>query len=46
MINSDDIPLVDTLDKIPEYLSQVVDDLISQLDRSVMLQVRDIPRFS
>ncbi|KAF8203066.1 asparagine synthase-domain-containing protein [Pholiota molesta] len=46
MITSDNIPLVDTLDKIPEYLSRAVDDLISQLDRSVMLQVRDIPRFS
>ncbi|KIK04283.1 hypothetical protein K443DRAFT_93427 [Laccaria amethystina LaAM-08-1] len=31
---------------IPSYLSQVVDDLIDQLNRSVLLRIRNIPRIS
>ncbi|KAF9480031.1 hypothetical protein BDN70DRAFT_912901 [Pholiota conissans] len=42
----DDIPPAESLDHIPMHISQAVDDLISNLDRSVMLQVRDIPRVS
>ncbi|RDB28658.1 Asparagine synthetase domain-containing protein 1 [Hypsizygus marmoreus] len=37
---------VTSLDLVPEYLVQAVDDLIYHLDRSVMLRVRDIPQLS
>jgi len=40
----DDPPKVQDLDTIPLHLTAAVDELISQLDRSVMLRVRDIPR--
>ncbi|TBU35062.1 asparagine synthase-domain-containing protein [Dichomitus squalens] len=40
----DDPPRPQSLDDIPPHLSTAVDDLISQLERSVMLRVRDIPR--
>ncbi|KAE9410848.1 hypothetical protein BT96DRAFT_983532 [Gymnopus androsaceus JB14] len=40
-----DTPLPDdSLDVIPDWLQESVDGLISVLDRSVMLKVRDIPR--
>ncbi|KAF8973774.1 asparagine synthase-domain-containing protein [Flammula alnicola] len=42
----DDVPLVESLDNIPEHLSQALNDFIFHLDKSVMLQVRDIPRSS
>jgi len=35
--------MLDSLDRIPDHLLQAVDDLIVNLDLSVMLQVRDIP---
>ncbi|KAI1797708.1 asparagine synthase-domain-containing protein [Ganoderma leucocontextum] len=40
----DDPPQVQTLDDIPPHLSTAVDDLIAQLDRSVMLRICSIPR--
>ncbi|KAJ7783520.1 asparagine synthase-domain-containing protein [Mycena maculata] len=39
----DDWPLITGLES-PDYLIQVVDELINQLDRSVELRVRDIPQ--
>ena len=39
----DDLPMLESLDHIPDHLSQAVDDLIVNLDMSVMLQVRGIP---
>ncbi|TFK87953.1 hypothetical protein K466DRAFT_521683 [Polyporus arcularius HHB13444] len=38
-----DPPKVEVLDRIPPHLTVAVDELIAQLDRSVMLRVRDIP---
>lgn len=38
--------VVNTLETIPEYLEDAVGDLISHLDKSVELRVRDIPRNS
>jgi hypothetical protein len=35
--------MLESLDHIPDHLLQAVDDLIANLDLSVMLQVRDIP---
>ncbi|KAF9073720.1 asparagine synthase-domain-containing protein [Rhodocollybia butyracea] len=45
-IPPDNLPLPpgDSLDVIRDWLQGPVDELISQLDRSVMLQVRDIPQ--
>ncbi len=40
----DDPPKVESLHLIPLHLAAPVDALIAQLDRSVMLHVRDIPR--
>lgn len=40
----DDAPLLKSLDDIPDYLVEPVDGLISQLNRSVMLQIRDIAK--
>ncbi|KAH9846065.1 asparagine synthase-domain-containing protein [Lenzites betulinus] len=40
----DDPPKVKSLDCIPPHLTLPVDDLITELDRSVMLQVQNIPR--
>lgn len=40
----DDPPKVQSLDDIPPHLEAPVDSLIAELDRSVMFQVRDIPR--
>ncbi|KAI9057153.1 hypothetical protein FKP32DRAFT_1638527 [Trametes sanguinea] len=40
----DDPPKVTNLDCIPPHLTSAVDDLIAELDRSVMLRVRNIPR--
>ncbi|KZT74799.1 hypothetical protein DAEQUDRAFT_659957 [Daedalea quercina L-15889] len=39
----DDPPRVQDLETIPPHLSAAVDDLIAQLDRSVMLRIRNIP---
>ncbi|KAL7285665.1 hypothetical protein ACG7TL_000770 [Trametes sanguinea] len=39
-----DPPKVTSLDCIPPHLTSAVDDLIAELDRSVMLRVRNIPR--
>ncbi|KDQ30586.1 hypothetical protein PLEOSDRAFT_49338 [Pleurotus ostreatus PC15] len=39
----DDFPKLTTLDVIPPHLSQAVDDLINQLNRSTRLRVLDIP---
>jgi hypothetical protein len=44
MLPPHDLAQVETLDQIPTFFAQAVDDLISHLDRSVMLQVQDIPR--
>ncbi|KAL4268062.1 Asparagine synthetase domain-containing protein [Pleurotus pulmonarius] len=43
VLPSDDFPELASLDVIPPHLSQAVDDLIYQLDRSTRLRVRDIP---
>ncbi|KAF4606907.1 hypothetical protein EYR38_000962 [Pleurotus pulmonarius] len=43
VLPSDDSPKLASLDVIPPHLSQAVDDLIYQLDRSTRLRVRDIP---
>ncbi|KAH9486732.1 Asparagine synthetase domain-containing protein 1 [Psilocybe cubensis] len=43
---SGDIPQVKNLANIPQHLKHAVDDLIYQLDRSVMLQVSNIPYHS
>ncbi|PPQ85730.1 hypothetical protein CVT25_003108 [Psilocybe cyanescens] len=45
-IPSENSSRLECLDDIPEHLKQAVDDLIYYLDRSVMLQVSDIPRHS
>ncbi|THU94866.1 hypothetical protein K435DRAFT_966719 [Dendrothele bispora CBS 962.96] len=37
-------PRISSLDDIPDWLQPSVDDLISHLDKSVMLRVQDIPR--
>lgn len=42
-IPPEDPARLESLDQIPEFLRQAVDDLIYHLDRSVMLRVRDIP---
>ncbi|KAK0465353.1 asparagine synthase-domain-containing protein [Desarmillaria tabescens] len=42
-IPPDTWPRLVSLDEIPDYLLASVDDLISHLDRSVMLRVRNIP---
>ncbi|TFK76894.1 hypothetical protein BDN72DRAFT_884541 [Pluteus cervinus] len=39
----EDYERVESLDQIPSSMVKVVDDLITELDRSVMLRVRDIP---
>ncbi|KAI0651670.1 asparagine synthase-domain-containing protein [Trametes meyenii] len=39
-----EVPKVESLNHIPGHLSTAVDDLIAQLDRSVRLQVENIPR--
>ena len=36
-------PLLDSLEHIPEGLASIVDEFISQLDKSVKLQTCDIP---
>ncbi|KAI0639221.1 asparagine synthase-domain-containing protein [Trametes polyzona] len=40
----ENLPTTESLDHIPPHLAEPVDDLIAELDRSVMLRVRDIPR--
>ena len=44
MLPSHDFVHIETLDHIPDSLSQPVDDLISHLDRSTMQRVQDIPQ--
>jgi asparagine synthetase B (glutamine-hydrolysing) len=39
----EDAPLLQSLDDIPDFMLQTVDDLIFHLDRSVMLRVQSIP---
>ena len=39
----EDSPRLESLDHVPLYLAQPVEDLLSQLDRSVMMRVRGIP---
>ncbi|KAG6861214.1 hypothetical protein C0995_002563 [Termitomyces sp. Mi166 len=39
-----DAPTTESLAYVPDYLAQTVDDLIHYLDRSVMLQVQNIPQ--
>ena len=41
-----ELPRLQSLDNVPEYLSSAVEDLISHLDRSVALRVSNIPRRS
>ena len=41
-----ELPQLQSLESIPEYLSSVVDDLILHLDRSVALRVSNIPQLS
>jgi asparagine synthetase B (glutamine-hydrolysing) len=41
-----ELPQLQSLDSVPEYLSSAVEDLIFHLDRSVALRVSDIPRRS
>jgi hypothetical protein len=43
-IPPEDSPLLESLDKVPEYLVEAVNDLIYHLDRSVMLHVVNIPQ--
>lgn len=38
-----ELPRLQSLDSVPEYLSSAVEDLIFHLDRSVALRVRNIP---
>ncbi len=38
-----ELPQLQSLDSVPEYLSSAVEDLIFHLDRSVALRVSDIP---
>ena len=38
-----ELPWLQSLDSIPEYLSSAVEDLIFHLDRSVALRVSNIP---
>lgn len=38
-----ELPWLQSLDNVPEYLSSAVEDLIFHLDRSVALRVRNIP---
>lgn len=42
-IPPDDLTILHSLDRVPDHLLKAVDDLIANLDSSVMLQVRDIP---
>jgi hypothetical protein len=39
----DKLLIVEKLDSIPNYLRDIVDSMISQLDRSVMLEVCGVP---
>lgn len=41
-----ELPRLQSLDNVPEYLSSAVEDLIFHLDRSVALRVSNIPRRS
>ena len=41
-----DLPQLQLLESIPEYLSSAVDDLILHLDRSVVYRVSNIPQQS
>jgi hypothetical protein len=38
-----ELPWLQSLDSVPEYLSSAVEDLIFHLDRSVALRVSNIP---
>jgi asparagine synthetase B (glutamine-hydrolysing) len=38
-----ELPLLQSLDSVPEYLSSALEDLIFHLDRSVALRVSNIP---
>lgn len=38
-----ELPRLQSLDSVPEYLSSAVEDLIFHLDRSVALRVNNIP---
>ncbi|KAF5377623.1 hypothetical protein D9615_005218 [Tricholomella constricta] len=42
----EDVPLVQSLNQMPDHLVKAVDDLIYHLDKSVMLRVRDVPHQS
>ena len=39
-----ELPQLQSLESIPEYLSSAVDDLILHLDRSVALHVSNVPQ--
>lgn len=41
-----ELPRLQSLDNVPEYLSLAVEDLIFHLDRSVALRVSNIPQRS
>lgn len=41
-----ELPRLQSLDNVPEYLSSAVEDLIFHLDRSVALRVSNVPRRS
>jgi asparagine synthetase B (glutamine-hydrolysing) len=45
MLPPENVPPPQSLENVPLAPSLPVDDLISQLDRSVMLQVKAVPRF-
>lgn len=42
----EDPPRIEDLSHIPEFLTDAVDGIIAQLDRSVKLRTQDIPRHS
>ena len=39
----EDSPRLESLDHVPLYLAQPLEDLLSQLEKSVMMRVRGIP---
>jgi asparagine synthetase B (glutamine-hydrolysing) len=41
-----ELPRLQSLDNVPEYLSSAVEDLIFHLDHSVALRVSNVPRRS
>ena len=46
LIPGEDPPRLQSLDEIPQFLEQTVDEFISHLDRSVRLRVQNIPDYS